>query len=65
MCHCTYLAGIDDGLELQGREHTALYDDLGNRERVGDVRWRDTGKSVGLHYTVRVRASYSGWWKDR
>lgn len=64
-CHCTHLAGIDDGLELQGREHIAVYDGLRNGESVADVRWRDAGKSVGLHYTVRMRVSYSGWWKGR
>lgn len=61
----TYLAGIDDGLELQCREHTAVYDGLGNGESIADVRWRNAGKSVGLHYTVRMWISYSGWWKKR
>lgn len=51
---CTYLAGVDDGLELQRREHTAVYDGFGNGESVADVRWRNAGKSVGLHYTVRM-----------
>lgn len=58
--HCTYLAGIYDSLELQSREHTTVYNGLRNGESVSDVRWRDAGKSVGLHYTVRMRVSYCG-----
>lgn len=64
-CHCTYLACIDDGLQLQGRQHATVYDGLRNGKSIADVRWRDTGKSAGLHYTVRMRVSYSGWRKDR
>lgn len=53
--HYTYLASIDNGFELQGREQAAVYDGLGNGEiSVGDVRWWDAGKGVGLHYTIRM-----------
>jgi len=55
-----YLAGVDDGLQLQSGQQATFDSGLGDGQRVGDVRRRDTGERVGLHHDVRMRDSYRG-----
>lgn len=47
-----YLAGVGDGLQLQGRQGVAVRG--GQGEAVGDVRRRDAGQRAGLHHAVWV-----------
>lgn len=47
-----YLAGVGDGLQLQGGQGPAV--GSGQGEGVGNVRRRDTGQSAGLHHAVGV-----------
>lgn len=47
-----HLAGVGDGLELQGRQSGAVRG--GQGQGVGDVRRRHAGERASLHYTVRV-----------
>ena len=49
-----YLAGIDDGLQLQCGEKACADDALRDGEGVGDVGWGHAGQGVGLHDIVRV-----------
>lgn len=56
-----YLAGIDDGFKLQGRQQPCPDSVLWDGECVGDVWGRDTGESAGLYYNVRMRNSYSSY----
>lgn len=54
-----YLASIDDGFELQGREQASPNSVIWDGECVGDVWGRDTGESAGLYHNVWMRNSYS------
>lgn len=47
-----YLAGVGDGLQLQGRQGPAVRG--GQGKGVGDVWRRDTGQRASLHHAVRV-----------
>lgn len=50
-----YLTGVDDGLQLQGGQQARVNGAVWNGQCVGDVRRRNAGQCVGLHYDVRVR----------
>lgn len=54
-----HLAGIGDGLQLQGRQDPAVRG--GQGKGVSDVRWWDTGQCAGLHNTVWVLLPNLGW----
>lgn len=54
------LAGVDDGLQLQGRELAFADGGFGDGQGVGDVRRRDAGQGVGFHHDVRVGDPYCG-----
>lgn len=49
-----YLTGVDDGLQLQGGQQARVNGAFWNGQCVGDVRRRNAGQCVGLHYDVRV-----------
>lgn len=54
-----HLAGIGDGLQLQGRQDPAVRGRQG--KGVGDVWWWDAGQCAGLHNTVWMLLPDLGW----
>lgn len=49
-----YLAGVDDGFQLQCRQGAFVSHGAGQGKAVGDVRWGDAGQGARLNHQVRM-----------